>query len=121
MSHDTGVNLTLNLCWVICQIFIRINRESQNRVAYSKKLERVMHFATRWAMNSPYRSDGPNYLSYPERIEALGLLTIQERRNISIMITPFKIWKQELKTEAYLHTTQSLTASTKGQLEPVRH
>lgn len=53
---------------------------SQNRFGYSEKLERVMSYASRWAMNTPYRSDDLNYMTYSNRLAALGSLTLQDRR-----------------------------------------
>lgn len=63
------------------------------RTRDEKAIEALLHQATRIALSSAYRPYQPGYLYYGQRIAALKILTLKQRRDIAIMMTAINILK----------------------------
>lgn len=65
----------------------------RNKPGNTKKLEQFLHQATRIALGTAYRPFQPGYVYYAQRIRILKILTLSQRREISMIISTIKILK----------------------------
>lgn len=70
----------------------------QDRVLSNKRIEKCMHNATRFALQTPFRTDDANYVNFDKRMERCKLLTYAERRQIALVTFTMKLFKNEIDT-----------------------
>lgn len=63
----------------------------QERITLEEQLENFLHYATRMALNTPYLTSHPNYVSFDVRMKRLNLLTYQQRRVIASIVMLVKV------------------------------
>lgn len=64
---------------------------NQNRIGHNKKLERILHMASRATLSAPFDVRHPNYINFNTRMHRLRQLTFEKRRIISSLINIIKI------------------------------
>lgn len=74
---------------------------NQNRVAHSEKLEKILHNATRFALQTPFRPDAIGYTSFDKRLMLCKMQTYAERREIADAIFIIKIMKGKIDTNLH--------------------
>lgn len=70
----------------------------QNRVISDGRLERILHKLTRLSLQTGFRPNLPNYVTFQERLRQLNLLTFAERREIASAVFILKILKEEIRS-----------------------
>lgn len=71
----------------------------QERSGSNKRLEKYLHNATRFTLQTPLRTDDRNYVDFERRLELCKLLTYEERREIASAIFAIKIYKRTVDTK----------------------
>lgn len=71
----------------------------QNRIVSEGRIEKVLHYGTRMALQLPYRSDHPNYVAFDVRRRTCKVLTYRERRVINSIVVIIKISRGLLITQ----------------------
>lgn len=106
---------------------------SKIKVKDEKTIEAYLHQATRIALGSAYRPHQPGYLYYGQRLAALKMISMKQRREIAIIMTAINIMKstEESSLKEFLqqhlrgnHSTRSnrlfnIGTSTRANATPI--
>lgn len=79
---------------------------SRKRISANKRLERLLHMASRMALRAPYHHDDINYVNFNDRLATLHLLTYKESRKIASIIKSSKFSEGEIDTELSNYVSQ---------------
>lgn len=72
---------------------------SKRESTLERTLEDILHRATRTQLNSPYRTDAPGYICFPERCQILNVLTYNARRLIAAVVFAMGIYQGRIVSQ----------------------